>query len=272
MNSHTATATAGAITNASSGSALRIYRTEAKYEFMKTLRQPAYVIPTLTFPMVFYLMFGVIFGGKQTIGSVNLATYLLATYATFGVMGASLFGFAVGVAMERGYGWLQVKRASPMPPLAYLAAKGVMSTIFCAILVIGLYVLGTAFGGVHLPPAKFLGLAGIVIAGSIVFCAMGLVIGCYTAPNVAPAVVNVIFLPMSFCAGLWLPLQLLPKVLQHAALLLPPYHLAQLALHQVGFETTGAAWQHIAALAAFTVVFLLLARRGFKRDDVSVNA
>ncbi|HEY7402707.1 MAG TPA: ABC transporter permease [Candidatus Angelobacter sp.] len=254
------------------GSVLRVYRTEAKYEFLKTLRQPAYVIPTLTFPLIFYVMFGIVFGGKQAIGAVNVATYLLATYSTFGVMGASLFGFAVGVAMERGYGWLQVKRASPMPPLAYFAAKAVMSTIFSAILVTGLYALGVAFGGVHLPVANFLALAGTVIAGSIVFCAMGLVIGCYAAPNAAPAVVNVLFLPMSFCSGLWLPLPMLPKLLQHAAQFLPPYHLAQLALRQVGFASSGAPWQHISALAAFTVVFLLLARRGFKRDDVSVNA
>lgn len=257
---------------ASSGSVLRIYRTEAKYEFLKTLRQPAYVIPTLTFPLVFYVMFGIVFGGKQAIGAVNLATYLLATYSTFGVMGASMFGFAIGVAMERGYGWLQVKRASPMPPLAYFAAKAVMSTIFSAILVSALYVLGIAFGGVHLPLVNFLALAGTVITGSIAFCAMGLVIGCYSAPNVVPGVVNLLFLPMSFCSGLWMPLQVLPRVLQHAAPFLPPYHLAQLALRLVGFESSGAAWQHVAALAAFTVAFLLLARRGFKRDDVNVNA
>jgi ABC-2 type transport system permease protein len=255
-----------------SASALRVYGTEAKYEFLKTLRQPAYVIPTLTFPLLFYVMFGIMFGGKQAIGSINLATYLLATYATFGVMGASLFGFAVGVAMERGYGWLQVKRASPMPPPAYLAAKAAMSTIFSSILVVGLFVLGTALGGVHLSLAKFLGLAGIVIAGSMVFCAMGLVIGCYAAPNSAPAIVNVLFLPMAFCSGLWLPLQILPKFIQHMAPFLPPYHLAQLALRQVGFASTGNPAQHVAALTAFTLVFLLLAQRGFKRDDAGINA
>ncbi|HKD80625.1 MAG TPA: ABC transporter permease [Candidatus Angelobacter sp.] len=272
MTSQSVIATATPIANASSASAFHIYRTEAKYEFLKTLRQPAYVIPTLTFPLIFYAMFGIVFGGKQAIGATNVATYLLATYATFGVMGASLFGFAVGVAIERGFGWLQVKRASPMPPLAYLAAKAAMSTIFSAILMTGLYALATGFGGVHLSPARFLGLAGTLIAGSVVFCAMGLVIGCYSAPNAAPGVVNVVFLPMSFCSGLWLPMPILPKLLQHAAPFLPPYHLAQLALQQIGFEGTGPAWQHVAALAAFTVVFLLLARRGFKRDDVNVNA
>jgi ABC-2 type transport system permease protein len=263
---------AAEIPQASTASALRVYGMEAKYEVLKTIRQPAFVIPTLAFPLLFYVMFGIAFGGRQAVGSVNLATYLLATYSTFGVMGASLFGFGAGVAMERGYGWLQVKRASPMPPLAYLLAKTVMSVIFSAIIVTLLFVLGVSFGGVHLSISDFLKLMGIMIAGSIPFCALGLAIGCYSAPNVAPAVVNILFLPMSFCSGLWLPLQLLPKFLQHLAPFLPSYHLGQLGLKQVGFGGSGSAWPHVAALVAFTVVFLLLALRGYSRDDVKVNA
>ena len=256
----------------STARALRVYRTEAKYEILKTLRQPAYVIPTLAFPLIFFVMFGIAFGSKQAVGTVSLATYLLATYSTFGVMGASLFGFGAGVAMERGYGWLQVKRASPMPPLAYLLAKMAMSLIFSAIIVTLLFFLGALFGGVHLSIGSFLKLMGIMIAGSIPFCALGLLIGCYAAPNAASAIVNILFLPMSFCSGLWLPLQLLPKFLQHLAPFLPSYHLGQLGLKQVGFGSPGSAAIHVAALVAFTVVFLLLALRGYSRDDVKVNA
>ncbi|HWF02943.1 MAG TPA: ABC transporter permease [Candidatus Angelobacter sp.] len=254
------------------GSMFHVCGAEAKYEFLKTMRQPAYVIPTLTFPLIFYVMFGIVFGGKQSVGAVSLSTYLLATYCAFGVIGASLFGFAVGVAMERGYGWLQVKRASPMPPLAYLTAKMAMAMIFSAILVAALFAVGTMFGGVHLSAGRLLGLAGTMIAGTIPFCALGLLIGCYSAPNSAPAVVNILFLPLAFCSGLWLPIQILPKFLQHVAPFLPPYHLGQLALQQVGFAGAGHPLQHVAALAGFTVTFLLLAQRGFKRDDVSINA
>jgi ABC-2 type transport system permease protein len=67
-------------------------------------------------------------------------------------------------------------------------------------------------------------------------------------------------------------LQLLPKFLQHVAPFLPPYHLGQLALKQVGFGDSIGSVPHVAALAAFTLVFLLLALRGFSRDDVKVNA
>ncbi|HLJ87499.1 MAG TPA: ABC transporter permease [Candidatus Angelobacter sp.] len=255
----------------SAGHRLRVYGTEAKYEFLKTLRQPAYAVPTLVFPLIFYVMFGIVLGGRQAIGSVNLSTYLLATYGVFGAMGASLFGFGVGVAIERGYGWLQVKRSSPMPPMAYLLAKTAMSMVFSSVVVIALFVLGRLFGGVHLPIAKFFELLLLLVAGSAPFCAMGLLIGCYAPPNSAPAVVNMLFLPMSFCSGLWLPLPLLPAFFQHLAPFLPPYHLGQLALAVVGFGDAGKALSHVEALAIFTAIFLLLARRGFTRDDSRVN-
>ena len=96
---------------------LTIYFKEAKYEFLKSLRYPMYSVSTMLFPIMFYVLFGLVMG-KQMIGGVRTTVYLLAAYGTFGVMGASLFGFGAGVAMERGYGWLQVKRASPMPPIS----------------------------------------------------------------------------------------------------------------------------------------------------------
>lgn len=37
----------------------RIYALEARYELLKLIRLPAYVVPTLAFPLVFYLLFGV---------------------------------------------------------------------------------------------------------------------------------------------------------------------------------------------------------------------
>ena len=66
-----------------------------------------------------------VLNGQEAAGNgTHYATYLIATFGTFGVMGASLFGTAAGLASERGLGWLQVKRASPMPPFAYFAGQG----------------------------------------------------------------------------------------------------------------------------------------------------
>lgn len=245
-----------------------IYLKEAKYEFLTRLRLRAYSLATVGFPVMFYILFGLVLNGKDAaIGTTHFATYLIATYGTFGVMGASLFGTAGGLAAERGLGWLQVKRASPMPPFAYFAAKVVMAMTFSALVVLLLFTLGVTLGGVHLAATDAIRLLGTLVLGSLPFCAMGLAIGYFCGPNSAVAVINLIYLPLSFCSGLWVPLQFLPKLLQQFAHLLPPYHLAQLALSGVGAGQNESNLLHWNVLVGFTLVCLGIARIGFQRDE-----
>src|SRR5687767_8880783 len=85
---------ATAINPATPRSPLRSYWLEAKYEFLRLLRTPMFSIPTLLFPTLFYVLFGVLMAGGRK-GGVGAAEYLLATYGVFGVMGAAMFGFGV---------------------------------------------------------------------------------------------------------------------------------------------------------------------------------
>ena len=237
----------------------RIYALEAKYEFLKLLRMPAYAIPTIAFPLLFYVFFGLAFGTGQMAGPVRMSTYLLATYGAFGVIGASLFGFGVGVAIERGQGWMLLKRATPMPPLAYFTAKMIMALTFSSIIVLGLFALGAAFGGVAMPTLTWITLAAVLVSGALPFCAFGLALGYFCGPNSAPAVVNLLYLPMAFLSGLWIPVQALPGILQKLAPTLPPYHFSQLALAQVGAQSGPPIWVSILYLVGFTILSLILA-------------
>ncbi|HXO20598.1 MAG TPA: ABC transporter permease [Thermoanaerobaculia bacterium] len=245
----------------------RIYALEAKYEFLKLFRLPAYVVPTLAFPLFFYLLFGLTFRNEVVAGKVGMATYLIATYGTFGVIGASLFGFGVGVATERGQGWMLFKRATPMPPMAYFAAKTFMSVLFGLLIVAALFTLGATFGGVRLPALTWLSLGGVLIAGALPFCAFGLALGYFAGPNSAPAVVNLIYLPSAFCSGLWIPIRFLPHFIQRLALFLPNYHFGRLALKMIGAGDGGPAWSSVVFLGAFTALSLVAARIGFRRDE-----
>src|SRR5689334_4857051 len=133
-------------------SQLRVYVYEAWFDLLKMLRLPMYSIASIAFPVMFYVLFGVILG-KQGPQGKEIARYLLASYGAFGVIGASLFGFGVGVATERGQGWLQVKRASPMPPSAYFFAKLSTCMTFSLVIVLALMLVGVTAGGVHLTVA-----------------------------------------------------------------------------------------------------------------------
>jgi ABC-2 type transport system permease protein len=243
-----------------------IYWKEAKYEFLKSLRLRAYTFSTLGFPVMFYVLFGLVMG-KQSVGGVDVTKYLIATYGTFGVMGASLFGTTGSLSAERGLGWLQVKRASPMPPFAYFTAKIIKSMVFSLVVVLLLFLLGVTFGGVSMPFADAAKLVGILVLGSLPFCAMGLALGYFVGPNSAPAVINMIYLPLSFCSGLWIPIIFLPQLIQQIAHLLPPYHLAQLALSVIGAGQNESTWSHWRLLIGFSLICLGVARLGFQRDE-----
>ncbi len=239
---------------------------EAKYELFKLLRMPAYAVPAVAFPVMFYCLFGLLFGGRAP-GGVSMPTYLLGTYGAFGVIGASLFGFGVGLAVERGQGWLVLKRATPMPPLALFTAKLFNAVVFACVIVLSLSVLGVMFGNVRLPAGAWVQLTVTLIAGAIPFCAIGLALGYFAGPNSAPALVNLIYLPMAFLSGLWIPIEMLPQAVKNAAPFLPAYHFAQLALGAVGAGLGAPAWTHISALAGFTIIGLSLALWGYRRDE-----
>src|SRR6202022_2010772 len=64
----------------------------------------------------------------------------------------------------------------------------------------------------------------------IVFASMGLFLAQVVPANAAPGIVNIIYLPMSFLGGLWIPLSQLPHWVRSIASVMPTYHLAQLML------------------------------------------
>jgi ABC-2 type transport system permease protein len=242
-----------------------VLRVETKYEFLKLVRLPAYAIPIVIFPLMFYSIFGLAFGGRSA-QAITVATYQIATMGAFGVIGAAMFGLGVSVAGERGQGWMTVKRASPMPMAAYFGAKMSVAAIFGAIIVALLFVLGTVVGHVRLEPMVAVKLAGVLIVGTLPFCALGLAIGYLAGPNSAQPIVNLVYLPMSFASGLWMPFEMLPKFVRDIAPWLPPFHLSRLALGVVGLDPSSQA-SHVIALVVATVVFLALAAIGFRRDE-----
>ena len=244
-------------------SLVRCYALEAKHEFLRLLRTPSFALPTLLFPPMFYVLFAILLHNQG--GGFHANVYLLATYGVFGVMSPGLFGFGVTVAMDRERGWLTLKRALPMPPGAYLVAKLAMAMLFAAIIVAILGVLAATLGGVRLAPASWLSLFVVEVSGVLPFCAIGLFIGSVVGGHGAPAVANLIYLPMSFLAGLWMPLAILPALVGEIAPLWPAWHLGQLALAAAGQAPDAKALPHVLALAAFTIVFLFLARRRLAR-------
>ena len=239
-----------------------LYLREAKYEFLRVLRTPAFSIPTLVFAPMFYLLFGVLLNR----GNPGAASYLMATYSVFGDIGPGLFGFGVGLAMDRERGLLTLKRVQPGPTLAPLLAKVGMAMVFALCIGVTLLALGVTLGGVQMSASRAALLLCVDLLGVMPFCALGLLIGSLVNGNGAPAVVNLIYMPMALLSGLWLPLTILPKVVGTIAPLWPAWHLGQLGLKVVGQDDGKPVWMHVCVLLGFTAICLFLAQRRLQRS------
>lgn len=237
-----------------------VYWREIRAELTKLARNRGYSFSVIGFPVVFYLMFGSL-GRHAGPEGQFYARYLLGGYACFGAMGAALFGIGNGLAYERGHGWLELKRASPMPPLAYLLAKLAASLVFSLAIALLLSALGPMIAGQKVASLlEIAKLLGVVAVGTLPFASLGLLFGLAIPPNAGPGFVNLIYLPLSFCGGLWMPIEQLPHWLQSIAHYLPSYWFSRLALHALGFATP-SLWVAYSVLAGYAVVFLGISAR-----------
>ena len=237
-----------------------IYLLEARAQFLTVARTPGFTIPTLVFPLMFYVFFGVVMGFSPV-----APTFLLATYGVFGLIGPALFGFGVGFATERDSGALLLKQTTPMPVGAYLLARVGTALLFGMAIVLGLFLLGAYAAEVTLYRWQWFALAGVVLSSVIPFCALGLAIGASVKAQSAVAIVNLVYLPMALLSGLWIPIALLPSFVQDVAVVFPAYHQSQLALKVVALDEGGSTAVHVLMIGIFTVVFLIVAAVGFRR-------
>lgn len=243
-----------------------VYGREVRAEFTKMLRNRGYSASVIGFPVIFFCMFGALnrHAGPQ---GHQIARYLLASYSCFGAVGAALFGIGASLSYERGHGWLELKRASPMPPMAYLVAKLASSLIFSLLICLLLVALSPLIAGQSVASGlEIARLLGVVAVGTVPFASLGLLFGLAMPPNAGPGFINLLYLPLSFFGGLWMPIDELPHWMQDVAQYLPTYWFSRLALHALHFPTPSLALGY-AVLAGYTIVLLVVSARVWARSE-----
>jgi len=235
-------------------------------EVLKLLRIPVFALPTFLFPVLFFAMFGLP-NVDETLVGINAGRYTMASYGTYAVMATSLFSFGVSIATERGLGWNRLLRTTPLRPAIYFAAKILTAVIFGVAVLAVLFVFGAVIGGVSMNILLWAKLTALLVLGMLPFVALGLFLGYVAGPNSAAAVANLIFLPIAFGSGLFVPLEFLPTVVQNVAPYLPSYHVAQLGWSALGTGDGTPAWAHFLWISAYTAAFLIVAALAYRRDE-----
>jgi ABC-2 type transport system permease protein len=239
---------------------------QTRSELRMRWRTPAFSVTNLALPIVFFIFFGLPVAHLPRADGVSAGAYLLASFGAYAVGNVMVYGFGIGVANERGMKIDRLMRASPLPPLVFMLAKVLTALVFALLALLLLIGFGVVVGGIHQPPAVWATVIVRLLAGSLPFIALGFSIGYVSGPNGAPAVANLIYLPLSFASGLFVPLGQLPGFVQALAPYLPSYHYAQLAWSALGAgsETLGTS---LLWLAGYTALFLTIAVRAYRREE-----
>jgi ABC-2 type transport system permease protein len=191
--------------------------------------------------------------------------YILASYAAFAVIGVALFQFGIGIATERTSPWESFMRTLPIPTSARFIARMASALVF-AFAAAGLVcLLGALAGHVEISAVAWLRLAVGLGAGGIVFGLIGIAIGYWASPKAALPIANLIYLPLAFVGGLWLPPSMLPSIIAKIS----PYTPARQYGELVWAAVAGDPWPASAfgILAVYAVALIGLVVWGYRRNE-----
>jgi ABC-2 type transport system permease protein len=224
------------------------------------------VVPLLWgvgFPMVLLSVIGSFSSGPdKSLGGGTLVAAYVPILIAFSCATFALQGLPTVLAGYRERGILRRLNATPVGAGRLLGAQLTVNLSVTLIATIGILVVGAAAFGVPLPgqPAGFVLAVGLTAAAMI---GLGLLVASLARnARVAGAVGTMIFLPLMFFAGLWMPQATMPAALRTAGDDTPlGAAVAALSRSMAGQWPSAAS---LTVLAGYAVVLGLLAWRLFR--------
>src|SRR4051812_3064125 len=199
---------------------MRLFVHELRTEQLLFWRNREAAFFTFGLPIIFFLVFGSIYG-NDTISGVRGAAFLEAGMIGYGVASTAFAGLAITMVIRRETGVLKRIRATPLPPPTYLLA--VLASTFVSFLVqaVLIVLIGRLLFSVGFPDRPLSLLAALAL-GAGAFAALGLgLTAVVRSAEGSSAVVNFVYLPMAIISGTFFSPQRYPGFLKAIADVLP---------------------------------------------------
>jgi ABC-2 type transport system permease protein len=232
----------------------------SQWMILELLRAPAYVVSTIAFPALFYVIFAI--PESKDAFSSNL---LVASFSCFSVFGVIFLQFGVGIAQERSKSWYSYIRTLPLESYKLMIARFISALFFSFLATMGIVILALFFTKVDLSFFQWIQFISILHVAGLAFCFMGLALGYWTNEKSSLPIGNLIYLPLSFAGGLWKPPNILPEMLKDISEYLPTRYYGEILWTFVRGDSIKAS--DIGSLFIYALAFALLAFVGFRRDQ-----
>lgn len=227
-----------------------------RFEVGRLLRSWKFLVITVGFPVLFYMLFLGDRPANEVIGhTVAWRTYLMVTMSSFGALVAALTAGGARLSSERSSGWARQLRVTPIPAWSYVTTKVAASMLVVLPVVVLVELVGLGFGGVHLSPAHWVGLTALVWVTALPFAVLGVLIGFLVHAETAFPIVTGLLFVLGYFGGLFNPVDSMPKALQVVAHALPNFHQAALGFGVL--DGKGPSPVHLLVLAGYAAVLSL---------------
>jgi ABC-2 type transport system permease protein len=222
-------------TLAQAGPSIGPFLAYVRLEIRRALRNRRYLIFTIVFPVLLYVLYTAILdvGADATVDGLPWPVYFLVSMAAYGAIGAAM-SQAVPVATERRQGWARQLRVTPLPGLAWVSAKVVTAIALTVPALVLVGVAGQVVNHVDIGIGAW-GLTVVAMAlAAVPFAAIGLLIGYVLDVESAQGGMVLVYFTMAILGGLFAPLQSLPDGIATIGRMLPSSHLANVGRTVVG--------------------------------------
>jgi ABC-2 type transport system permease protein len=233
-------------------------------ELRRALRDRRYVGIVVGWPVAAYLLFSTVFGAAANRAEgLDPHTEIMVAMAAFGAIGAVLMATGPRVAAERQSGWTRQLRLTPLPPSSLLGARLAAALVLTLPAICLTFAVAFVAKGVSLPAWEWPVMVSLLLAGTVPFAALGMVIGNLADGDSAMGVTMITYLVLAALGGLWMPTKILPAPMRTVAHLLPSNRLAELAWRVAAGHTPPPGAFAVLAVwsAGLTVAAVALARR-----------
>ncbi|HEX3806739.1 MAG TPA: ABC transporter permease [Gaiellaceae bacterium] len=243
---------------------MRLFLHELRTEQVLFWRNREAAFFTFFLPVIFFLVFGSIYGNDR-ISGIRGAAFLEAGMIGYGVASTAFAGLAITMVIRRESGVLKRIRATPLPPWTYLVAVLVSTFITFLVEAVILIGLGRVLFSVGLPSRPFSLLFALVI-GAASFAALGLgLTGFVRSAEGSSAVVNFVYLPMAIISGTFFSPEKYPGFLRAIADVLPLTYFTKLTRDiMVRHDHVWSQGGSIAIVLVWGAIGLAAAIRGFR--------
>lgn len=226
-------------------------------ELKLLLRNGEQLLLTMFIPIT--LLVGLTLLPLGSFGQHRAATFTPVIMA-LAVISTAFTGQAIAVAFDRRYGALKRLGATPLPVWGIIAGKSlaVVTVVFLQAILLG--AIGFALGWRPALIALALG-AAVIALGTVVFAALGLLLGGTLRAEIVLAVANLMWFVFAGLGALTVETDIIPTGVKWAARLTPSGALTE-ALSQA--MTMSVDWFGVIVLAAWGTLGALSALRWFR--------